>query len=100
MESIVYFVNARARSDKESKTNKVDKLFDIAGFADLINQGDLTAIKLHFGERGTDAYINPIFVRRIVEKVKCKGAIPFITDTNTLYGGDRSNSPTSSSYGY
>ena len=52
MESIVYFVNARARSDKESKTNKVDKLFDIAGFADLINQGDLTAIKLHFGERG------------------------------------------------
>lgn len=64
MESPVYFANARARSDKESKINKIDRLFDVAGFGDIIKQGDLTAIKVHFGERGTDAYIYPIYEER------------------------------------
>ncbi len=63
MESTVYFANVRARSDRENKINKIQRLFDAAGLAEVVKKGDLTAIKLHFGERGADAYINPIFVR-------------------------------------
>ncbi|MCJ7443051.1 MAG: DUF362 domain-containing protein [Methanotrichaceae archaeon] len=92
MASAVYFADTRARSDKESKVNKIKKLFHIAGFGDSLEKESLTAIKVHFGERGTDAYLNPIYVRQIVESVKSKGSRPFITDTNTLYGGGRSNS--------
>lgn len=92
MESAVYFANARARMDKESKVNKIRKLFDAAGFSEIIRKGDLTAIKLHFGELGNDSYVSPVLVRQIVDKVKTLGAKPFLTDTNTLYGGSRANS--------
>ncbi len=92
MESAVYFANARARSDRESKVNKIRRLFDSAGFSEIIGKGDLTAIKLHFGELGNDSYVSPVFVRQIVDMVKALGAKPFLTDTNTLYGGSRANS--------
>ena len=91
MMSKVYFVNLRARSEKESKINKIQKLFDKAGFKDFISKNDLTAIKVHFGEKGNDGYINPVFVRQVVDKVKNAGGSPFVTDTNTLYIGSRHN---------
>ena len=92
MESAVYFTNVRARSDRENKINKVRRLFDAAGMAEVASKGDLAAVKVHFGELGTDAYINPVLVRQVVDKLKSLGTRPFVTDTNTLYGGGRSNS--------
>jgi hypothetical protein len=91
MKSPVYFAGLRARSDKESTVAKVQRLFDAAGFAAGIRRGDQTAIKVHFGELGNDSYINPVYVRQVAEKIKAAGALPFITDTNTLYLGSRSN---------
>ena len=91
MKSAVYFASLRAHSDKESTTIKVQRLFDCAGFSDIVAPGDRTAIKLHFGERGNDGYISPVYVRQVVEKVKACDSLPFLTDTNTLYLGSRSN---------
>jgi len=91
MSSNVYFVNLRSRAYKENKISKIRDLFDRAGINDLIQKDDLTAIKLHFGEHGSDGFINPVFVRQVVDKVKNKGAKPFLTDTNTLYSGSRHN---------
>lgn len=92
MSSKVYFANLRARTDKSNKISKIRHLFDRAGLDELIEPGDLTAIKLTFGERGSDGFINPVFVRQVVDKIKAKGAKPFLTDTNTLYSGSRHNS--------
>jgi uncharacterized Fe-S center protein len=91
MKSPVYFAPLRAFSDQESTTAKVQRLFDRAGFSELIAPQDKTAIKLHFGETGSDGFISPVYVRRVVEKVRTCGALPFLTDTNTLYLGSRSN---------
>jgi hypothetical protein len=52
----------------------------------------LTAIKLHFGERGNNSYVSPVYVRQVVDKIKANGGKPFITDTNKLYAGSRYNS--------
>ncbi|MDD5142877.1 DUF362 domain-containing protein [Methanoregula sp.] len=87
MKSPVYFSSLRAFSDKEATTEKVRRLFDEAGFSELIAPQDKTAIKLHFGEVGSDGFISPVFVRQVVEKVKECKALPFLTDTNTLYLG-------------
>lgn len=87
----VFFAGFRARSAKENKISKIEKLFEAAGFADMVDTGLLTAIKVHFGEKGNDSFINPVFVRAVVDKVKKAGALPFITDTNTLYLGSRHN---------
>lgn len=92
MESTVYFASIRSRSDKDSKVNKIRRLFDAARFSQVTGKGDLTSIKLHFGELGNDSYVSPVLVRQIVDKVRALGAKPFLTDTNTLYGGSRANS--------
>lgn len=91
MASKVYFSDFRAKGPKQSKIQKIQRLFDAAGFSSLINPGDLTAVKLHFGEIGNDGFISPVFVRQVVEKIKEAGGSPFLTDTNTLYTGKRSN---------
>ena len=91
MVSKVYFTNLRARNPQENMISKIQKLFDEAGFAELLEEGDLTAIKVHFGEYGNDGYINPVFVRQVVEKIRAARAKPFVTDTNTLYSGSRHN---------
>jgi uncharacterized Fe-S center protein len=91
MKREVYFASLRARDESSSTIKKVRALFDRAGFALRIGNGDKTAIKLHFGETGNDSYISPVFVRQVVEKVRGCGGLPFLTDTNTLYLGSRSN---------
>jgi uncharacterized Fe-S center protein len=92
MKSKVYFMDFRSRRKKENKNNKLLRLFDAVGGSEIISKGDLTAVKLHFGERGGDGFIRPIFVRPIVDKIKESGGKPFLTDTNTLYSGSRKNS--------
>ncbi|MDK2890270.1 MAG: uncharacterized protein PWR21_902 [Methanoculleus sp.] len=87
----VYFANLRARSHRESKVEKIRRLFDAAGFAEVVRPDDLTAVKLHVGERGCDTYVHPVFARQVVDKVKERGAHPFVTDTATLYAGSRAD---------
>jgi len=89
--SEVYFFGPRATATDESKIKKVSRLFDAANFSNLFNEKELVAIKVHFGERGNDAFVPPMFIRTIVDKIKKKGAKPFVTDTNTLYKGGRMN---------
>lgn len=81
----------RARDPRDNTVSKINRLFESAGFGETIRNNGLTAIKLHFGELGNDSYINPVFVRQVVDKVRAYGGKPFVTDSNTLYLGSRSN---------
>lgn len=87
----VYFMTMRA-GVKEGLLEKEKRLLREAGLDKMIKKGQLVAIKLHFGEKGNTAYIRPIFVRQVVDLVMEAGGIPFLTDTNTLYSGTRSDS--------
>ncbi len=91
MASAVYLARLKAGGRDESVIARVQQLFDVARFDRLIVDDAPTAIKLHFGERGNDSYIRPVFVRQVVERIKACGGKPFITDTNTLYTGARHN---------
>lgn len=89
--SKVYFSELYATSKTNNMAANISKLFDKAGFSDLISEKDQVAIKIHFGEKGNVTFLNPVYVRHIVDKIKeCKGK-PFLTDTNTLYSGSRTN---------
>ncbi len=92
MASKVHFSDLRSRNSRENKVNKLRRLFDQSGFYKIVDQNDLTAVKLHFGEEGNDSYINPLFIRQVVDKVKDNRGKPFLTDTNTLYFGSRHDS--------
>lgn len=89
--SKVYFSNLRATA-KENLLSKLVRLTDTCGLEDMIAPRNLVAIKLHFGEKGNAAFIRPLFIRPIVDRIKELGASPFLTDTNTLYAGTRGNS--------
>ncbi|MDD1667836.1 MAG: DUF362 domain-containing protein [Methanomicrobiales archaeon] len=91
MTADVFFAGLRARSDGDSRTAKIRRLFAEAGVGSCIRERDLVAIKVHFGERGCDTYVSPVHVRQVVDLVRAEGGRPFLTDTATLYSGSRSN---------
>ncbi|HMK16228.1 MAG TPA: DUF362 domain-containing protein, partial [Methanomicrobiales archaeon] len=91
MAADVFFAGLRARGDADSRTAKIRRLFTGAGMGECIRDRDLTAIKLHFGERGCDTYVSPVHIRQVVDLVRAEGGRPFLTDTATLYSGSRSN---------
>ena len=92
MKPNVYYIDSTA-TYKENLIRKIGRLLDAAGLSETISKRDLVAIKLHFGESGNTAFIRPVLIRKIVEAVKALGGYPFLTDTNTLYAGSRSDSP-------
>lgn len=59
--------------------------------ADYIKKGDITGIKVHFGEAGNTEFLPPHYIKPVVGVVKDSGAYPVLFDTNTLYRGMRSN---------
>lgn len=87
--SEVLFASLRAESAERSFLRKIKIV--ASKLNKEIRNGDIVAIKLHFGELGNHGFIRPIFVRQIVDFVKELGGKPFLTDTNTLYKGSRSN---------
>lgn len=87
----VFFADLRARAANKNRTAKLKKLFEAVGCENIVAKGDLTAVKLHFGERGCDTHISPTHARAVVERIKALGGRPFVTDTNTLYSGSRHN---------
>ena len=91
MASKVYFADVRA-SVKENLLAKLVRLSETLGLNQVIPPRSLVAVKLHFGEKGNVAYIRPIFIRQVVEQIRSFGAFPFLTDSNTLYSGTRSDS--------
>lgn len=92
MASTVYHIDLRA-TFQESLPEKLARLAKTAGLGETLSERDLTAVKIHFGEKGNTAFINPVFVRKMIETIKESGAQPFLTDTNTLYAGTRSDTP-------
>jgi len=86
--SKVYFSDMRA-SHKENLFDKITKLLTVAGLGQVVAEGDLTAVKIHFGEKGNHTYLRPVFARRVVEEIKKIGGMPFLTDSSTLYPGQR-----------
>jgi uncharacterized Fe-S center protein len=89
MANTVYFADLWTKFDR-NLLDKIDELLEKVNLPRRIKKRGTVAVKLHFGESGNTAYVRPIFLRRIVERVKELGGKPFLADTNTLYGGSRS----------
>ena len=56
-----------------------------AKVAHVVSAGDSVAVKVHMGEYGGSAYLQPPIVRRVCDLIKEAGGKPFVTDTTTLY---------------
>lgn len=90
MQSTVFFSNMRT-SKTENLFDKIGILLEKSGLAEIVDTGDLVAVKIHFGEKGNHTFIRPVFARKVVEQIKQCGGRPFLTDSSTLYPGERKN---------
>lgn len=90
MATQVFFVNVEGKQG-DNVLDKLRKLCKQAGLDEIITEGDLVAIKLHFGELGNTRMLRPQFLKTIVRLVQEKGGHPFLTDCNTLFYRGRFN---------
>jgi uncharacterized Fe-S center protein len=90
--SDVFFISARAKGNRGLAQN-FNSLVDRVGLG-VVHRGDHVAVKVHFGDQGTTRFVRPMFARAVVDQVRQRGGLPFLTDTLTLYRGARSAAPT------
>ena len=90
MSSKVYFTNLRTKPGL-SLPAKLEKLIRAAGIGSLDVKDKFVAVKIHFGEPGNMSYIRPGYAQTVVRVLQEMGAKVFLTDSNTLYKGGRSD---------
>ncbi len=77
--SRVYWTDYRAK--ELNILDKFARLIEESGVLDPLDKGDLVAIKIHPGLYGSVRYLGPVYVRKVVELVRKRGAGPFVTET-------------------
>ncbi len=88
--SEVYMMDFHA-TPKQNLLQKLEKLLKTAGMQKINFSKKMVAVKIHFGEPGNLAYIRPNYAAVVVKMIKEWQGLPFLTDTNTLYKGRRSD---------
>jgi uncharacterized Fe-S center protein len=84
MSSKVYFLPWDERA-------RLKDLLMSAGLPEMLDAGDYAAVKTHFGEKGNTGYVKPEFFHPIIQIAKSRRARAFLTDSNTIYHGERNN---------
>lgn len=91
MSAKVYFLPLPDGVSVAEQAAAMRKIYEASGADEVFGARDFVAIKLHVGEKKNTTHVKPELVRELVEKVKAKGALPFLTETSTLYKGEREN---------
>lgn len=90
MKSKIYFSDARVKAYdyKYSFVAKFEQILNMIDFKSFIEKKDYVAIKTHLGSYGAHRIVRPIFLRKVVERVREVGGKPFVTDTERIPGLD------------
>ena len=91
MKEPVYFIPKSNNDTDETLSNKLNEVIKQNDLLHFITEKDYVAIKTHFGEQKDLGYARPIYFKKLQELLKNKQAQAFLTETSTLYKGDRSN---------
>jgi len=89
--SPVYFAPLPDRAGPEALGRAAARVFEACCAPGVIAKRDFVALKLHVGERGNDTFVPPGVFRVLGEKIRSRGGRPFLTETSTLYRGERQN---------
>lgn len=90
--SRVYFIPVSETDTTEVAEGKLKKLLTESRILNFLSKGQRVAVKMHFGEEGNTGFVKPEYVRIVCAAVSDKGAKAFLSETNTLYKGRRTNS--------
>jgi uncharacterized Fe-S center protein len=91
MSSKVFFLEIPPESSIEERAQTMKKLCRRPEFDRIITGKDKVAVKMHIGEKGNTTHVSPEVIREVVAAVKKSKGLPFLTETSTLYRGERTN---------
>lgn len=91
MSEKVYFLETKDRENVSEVLKRLEGFLKRSDLFNFVDEKDFVAIKTHFGEKKTNGFIKPEFLGMLGRLIKDKGGSPFLTETSTLYRGDRSN---------
>ena len=91
MPSTVYFFKIDKETSESGICSGLTSILTKEDISNSFSSQGFTALKIHFGEADKPNTVNPAFVKVIADAVRKKGGKPFLTDSNTLYTGQRSN---------
>ncbi len=91
MPETVYFIEFREKADDQYLCSQLESLLVSAGLLDFIEERDMVAVKTHFGETKDLGFVRPLYFLMLSRLLKDRKSAPFLTETSTLYKGNRSN---------
>lgn len=94
MKERVFFIKVSDNEDDSKIVLKLKKLIEEKELLSFAKKNDAIAVKTHFGESEGSGYARPLYFTMLGELLKKKGALPFLTETATLYRGNRTNAIT------
>ncbi len=89
MKQPVYFIRLSDPATDADAAKRLGAFLSSEGHLDFIKGRDMVAIKTHFGEVPKVGYIRPECLKAVGDLVRARGALPFLTETQTLYKGNR-----------
>ncbi|MBL8029589.1 MAG: DUF362 domain-containing protein [Fibrobacteres bacterium] len=88
MKSKVFFVKA---VNHKSAAAGISSIFRAVKAPEIFRGNDFVAVKTHFGEKNSVTHVPPQFIGEVGRLIKKNGGVPFLTETSTLYKGNRSD---------
>jgi uncharacterized Fe-S center protein len=91
MKEKVYFIQAADGEDDKVLCGRLKEVVSRENLLGFISDLDVTAVKTHFGESRKLGYVRPTYLEMFGKEIKDRGGKPFLTETSTLYKGNRSD---------
>jgi uncharacterized protein len=91
MKESVFFIPVVDNEPDAEVCRKLEALLVARDMFSFIKASDMVAFKTHFGEDGSKGYVRPPYFKMMGSLVKQRQALPFLTETATLYSGMRNH---------
>lgn len=91
MKSKVFFAQVTDGATAAQQVEALQKLYAAGELNQVVAKRDFVAIKFHVGEKNNTTHVKPELIRKVVDLAKEAGGQPFLTETSTLYKGEREN---------
>jgi uncharacterized Fe-S center protein len=91
MNPTVYLARLADGAAVADQAKALAAVLDATGFEGQLRKLDMVAIKVHVGEKNNSTHVKPELAAQVVKVSDYAGAQSFLTDTATLYKGEREN---------
>ena len=99
-QNTILYVKLQGKSTNADRIFAMEKILSNIELTKVISKKDKVAVKTHVGELNNTTHISPDLIKTVISKIKEIDANPFLTETSTLYTGQRSDAITHIQHAY